>query len=159
MHLDARRRPITSVPTLGTAACVSASGIMVITPQPSSRDVLWGRSRLHLDARRRPSTSVPTPRTDACASPSGHIVITPRLFWEGAASTTVHAANQALRCPRSAPAPVPNFRALVPVKTLFIPRTVSAKTFPQDVLNWENQHAPRLHAVDQSTSVLSCRVT
>ena len=82
---------------------------------------------MHLDARRRPSTSVPTPRTDACASPSGHIVITPRLFWEGAASPTVRAANQALRCPCSAPAAVPNSRALVPVKPLFIPRTVSKR--------------------------------
>ena len=206
MHLDARRRPITSVPTLRTAACVSASGLMVITPQPSSRDVLWGRSRMHLDARRRPSTSVPTPRTDACVSASGLMVITPQpsrrpfLGEEPHAPRCTpptkhfgaHAAHRRLRFTFGHIVITPQLSSdvlwgrsrkhysacrqpstLVPAQRSCACAQLSGvgpsknpvhspnrvKTFAQDVLNWENQHAPRLHAVDQSTSVLSCRVT
>ena len=186
-----------------TAACVSASGLMVITPKPSSRDAfVWGRSRMHLDARRRPSISVPTPRTDACVSASGLMVITPQSFQRlflgeepHALRCTpptkhfgAHAAHRRLRftfrahchnppavlgrsrkhysaC-RQPSTSVPAQRSCAcaqlsgvgPSKNpVHSPNRV--KTFAQDVLNWENQHAPRLHAVDQSTSVLSCRVT
>ena len=79
MHLGARRRP--SWRCAQTPA-LSASGLMVVTPRPSSRDVLpWGESRMHLDARRRPSTSMLAPRSDACAlSRRAHGPYPPAVF-------------------------------------------------------------------------------
>ena len=102
MHLGARRRP--SWRCAQTPA-LSASGLMVVTPRPSSRDVLpWGESRLHLGARSRPSTLVLAPRSDACAlSRRAHGPYPPAVFT--CTPLTKHFGARAALPSTSVPAP------------------------------------------------------